>query len=122
MRARALLVAALALTLGCQGGVPTISGAGGSKGKAPAPARSQAPAPTALGATKAAIAEAKRVIDATDLTSKTKLVPVELVGKAKLISDKGLGILSNNAGGLISNNGGGLVSDAGGGLVSNQRQ
>ena len=59
-----------------------------------------------------------RVIDAADLTAKTKLTVTELTGKAKLISDKGLGILSNNSGGLIGNNSAGVVSDQGGSLIS----
>ncbi len=43
----------------------------------------------------------------------------QLIGKVKLISDKGNGIVSNNAAGLIGNNSGGLVSDGGSGLISN---
>jgi DNA-binding beta-propeller fold protein YncE len=66
------------------------------------------------------LAEPKRVIDPADLTAKTKLTAAELVGKAKLISDKGLGVISNNSGSLLSNNGAGLISDKGGGLISDK--
>ena len=109
-----LLVAALA---GCQLGQPAST-------KAPRAPRKIAPptaSPTPAGAVKvdyAPLLEARRPIDAADLTAKTKLVAAELTGKAKLVSDHGGGIISNNSGGLISNNGGGLVSDHGGGLVS----
>jgi sugar lactone lactonase YvrE len=42
---------------------------------------------------------------------------VELVGKVKLLSDLGGGVISNNSGALISNHGASLISDNGGGLV-----
>ncbi len=67
----------------------------------------------------APLIEARRPIDAADLTAKTKLVTVELTGKAKLLSDHGGGIVSNNSGGLISDHGSGLIANNGGGLIAN---
>jgi hypothetical protein len=40
----------------------------------------------------------------------------QLVGKVKLLSDQGGGVISNNSGQLVSDMGGALVSDQGGGL------
>ena len=51
--------------------------------------------------------------------SPQELVDARLIGKVKLISDHGGGVLSNNGGQLVSDQGGGLISDHGLGLISN---
>lgn len=44
---------------------------------------------------------------------------VSLTGKVKLLSDQGVGVISNNSGTLIANNGGGLIANNGGGVIAN---
>lgn len=107
MRQRILLVA-LALTFGCQG--PTSVP---DKGKKPVGAKAST-SPKAVGG-RLPLAEVPRTVD---LTGKAKLAPIDLTGTARLISDKGLGILSNNSGSLISDKGGALIGNNGSGLIS----
>lgn len=115
VRAHLSIAVAVALVAGCQ----VVAGPGGKPPKA-TPTKTKASAgPTAGKTERLALAEERRVVDPADLTAKTKLVAAELVGKAKLISDKGLGIISNNSGALISDKGGSLIGNNGGGLVSN---
>jgi sugar lactone lactonase YvrE len=92
MRQRWLVSLALACALGCQG----------------SPARTSAKVPKAT-ATPAAFT--RTIVQAGQ--------PADLIGKVKLLSDAGGGIISNNSGGIISDHGSGLISDHGGGLVSN---
>ena len=114
MRHRLFLCLGVSLLLGCQ--LPT-----GKTSVKPGKPRTSAGAPTGVDARsgRLPLTEARRVVDPADLTAKTKLSVADLVGKAKLISDKGLGIISNNSGALISDAGGGLISDKGGSLIGN---
>ena len=91
MRARMILAVAIALTCGCQALVPTTPAdrpvRPTSRKPAATPPATPAPDPT-------------RALAASELVQK-----VTLIGKVKLISDKGLGVVSNNGGGLISDKG-----------------
>lgn len=119
MRHQLLLCLAVSLSLGCQvPGAKVVTGAS-AKPKPRGSASAKAGVRPVGSDTRLPLAEPKRVIDAADLAANTKLAVVELVGKAKLISDHGGGIVSNNGGALISDKGGSLISDMGGALVGN---
>jgi sugar lactone lactonase YvrE len=90
LRIRLLISLMLAATVGCQANLPTRN----------TPA-SRRPA-----------AEVQRLIAQSGVTA-------EFSGRARIISDNGLGIISNNSGAIISDNGLGLISDNGLGLISN---
>ena len=93
MKARLFLARAMSLSLGCQFKAPTSP-----TGK---------PKP---GATTSAPAASARVVDFADLDANA---PVKIAGLARIISDNGLGIISNNSGSIISDNGLGLISNNG---------
>jgi sugar lactone lactonase YvrE len=67
-----------------------------------------------------ALGDSLRVVGPSDGTQNTVMSAVKLIGKVKLISDKGLGIISNNSGSLVSNNGGSLITNGGGNYVTLQ--
>ncbi len=112
MRHRLLFCLAVSLTLGCQ--LPT--GKTALKGGKPKPKASAAIKVEAKDG-RLPLAEARRVVDPTDLTAKTKFAVAALVGKAKLISDHGGGIISNNGGTLISDKGGSLIGNNSAGII-----
>ena len=75
-------------------------------------------APSGVGKAKPSakphVAAGVRVLGAQDV-----LVAAQLIGKVKLISDKGAGLISNNSGSILAAGGAGLISDAGLGLIAN---
>ncbi|MEB3220773.1 MAG: hypothetical protein VKS61_01720 [Candidatus Sericytochromatia bacterium] len=101
---RLIALILLALT-GCQ--APGAGPAAGPKGVGGKPTVRTSPRPLAP-------AEGLRVLAGS-------LRAVELVGKVKLLSDLGGGVLSNASGRVVSNNSGNLISDNGGGLVGKNK-
>ncbi|MDB5100866.1 MAG: repeat containing protein [Cyanobacteria bacterium RYN_339] len=101
--ARGLLPIVLAVSLalaGCPGGSPLRAGT----------AKPAAKPVAVAGVHPVPLAEAQRVVD-------QKGTAAEIVGKAKLISDHGAGIISNNSGAIISEHGGALISNNGSSLT-----
>ena len=91
MKARLFLVVALSMSLGCQLKAPNAT-----TGK---------PKPGAVTPTGASTL---RVVDPADREANAA---VKLAGLARILSDNGLGIISNNSGSIISNNGSGIISN-----------
>ena len=112
--ARCILALAL-LATGCQAIAPTSPAHLARRVVSPH-VTSTTPAPS-VAPTTAPLTDPTRLIDTGSA--------VQLIGKVKLISDKGLGLvdastlISDKGLGIISNNGSGLISDKGGSIVSN---
>ncbi|MFP5503778.1 MAG: hypothetical protein ACLGIN_14905, partial [Candidatus Sericytochromatia bacterium] len=111
MRAHRFLILAVSLSLGCQTPMAPTSPERQAAARRPvvkAAAPSTAPsAPSQAGPMIAP--DPTRQLGASELAR-----AVTLVGKVKLISDKGLGLISNNTGNVVSNNGGAIIGANGG--------
>ncbi|MEB3222661.1 MAG: hypothetical protein VKS61_11335 [Candidatus Sericytochromatia bacterium] len=105
-----LLIAAVLALHACQASPQALSAAAGPVAHKERPTRAASATPT-RGATHPTLPAG----------ALTRVVPqvgptTQLIGKVKLLSDQGAGIISNNGGVLVSNQGGGIVSNGGAGL------
>ncbi|HEY9721685.1 MAG TPA: hypothetical protein V6D47_06705 [Oscillatoriaceae cyanobacterium] len=115
MKTARCILALAVLAAGCQAIAPT--GPAQTSRRVGAPRVAATTALPSVAPTDAPTTDPTRIVDTGSA--------VELIGKVKLISDKGLGLvdastlISDKGLGIISNNGSGIISDKGSGIVSN---
>lgn len=103
---QSLLVVCSLLAAGCQVHAPGVIK------RSPPPATIAASAAPVASATYAPLTETPLVVAQVGTA-------VQLIGKVKLISERGSGLVANNADNVISNNTGNIISEHGSGIVAN---